>query len=406
MPHLRTVSVQIVTAAGSREEREREHGVAHMLEHMAFKGTARRDARAIAETIEAVGGDINAATSTEQTEYSARLMGADLPLALDVLSDILTGSVIDRQELEREKNVVIQEIAAVQDTPDDCVYDMFGEAAFAGQAIGRAILGTRRTVRAMRPDHLKDFMQRNYAAASTIVSAAGAVDHDQVVAEADRRLSALSGSAPPARAPAHYTGGDSRRIKRNEQANMVLGFAAPGMTDPSIYAAQLFTGLTGGGMSSRIFQEVREKRGLAYSAYSLFWPYSDIGVFGVSVGTAGDKAAEAVAVALDCLMEAAEAATDEEIARARRQVIVSQVMGLERPSSRAGQMARQLLLFDRLFDADEIIARFEAVTAAEIMAVGRRMLGSPITLSAIGPVRALPDPVHWRTRLGAAAHRV
>ncbi len=275
MPHVETASLAIVVGAGSRDEGPSEHGLAHFLEHMAFKGTRRRSARAIAEEIEAVGGDINAATSTETTAYTARTLARDVPLGLDVLSDIVTDSIFDPAEIRREKGVVLQEIAAVDDTPDDIVFDMFSETAFAGQPIGLPILGTKKTVRALDAGLLRGFLAREYGAGRVVVAAAGAVRHDEILREAEARLGALSQQAPAARKPAAICRRREAPEPPLEQAHVVLGFAAPSHDHPDFYAAQVLSNIMGGGMSSRLFQEVREKRGLAYSVYSFVWGYSD-----------------------------------------------------------------------------------------------------------------------------------
>ncbi len=390
MPHVETASLAIVTGAGSRDELEGEHGLAHFLEHMAFKGTRRRSARGIAEAIEAVGGDINAATSTETTAYTARLLGADVPLGLDVLSDIISDSLFDTTEIRREKGVVLQEIAAVADTPDDLVYDVFSETAFAGQQIGLPILGTPKTVRGLDAGSLRGFLAREYGADRMIVAAAGAVDHEQIVREAERRLAGFArGSAAP-RAPATYLGGERRMVRKLEQAHVLLGYAAPSHQDPGFYAAQIFASALGGGMSSRLFQEVREKRGFAYAVYSFVWGYSDAGIFGVYFGAGEKTVSDAMKVTQECLAASIDDLGDEETARAKAQLKVSLLMAMESSSARADQMARHLLAYGRLIPSAEIIAKVDAITPADVRAMGRRILSSPPTLTAIGPVRKLP----------------
>jgi predicted Zn-dependent peptidase len=403
MPQMQTASLAIVAGAGSRDELPGEHGLAHFLEHMAFKGTRRRSAKGIAEAIEAVGGDINAATSTETTAYTARLLGQDVPLGLDVLADIISDSVFDPKEIRREKGVILQEIAAVADTPDDLVHDLFSEIAFGGQPIGLPILGTPRTVRALDADRLRGFLAREYGADRMVVSAAGAVDHDQVVREAEKRLSGFTAGAASPRPKAVYTGGEKRLVQRLEQGHVLLGFAGPSHDDPGYFPAQIFASALGGGMSSRLFQEVREKRGLAYAVYAFVWGYSDIGLFGVYFGAGEKTAAEAMLVTLDCLLAAAEDLSEEEIGRAKAQLKVSLLMAMESSSARADQMARHLLAYGRLLPAAEIIAKVDAITVADVRACGRAMLGSRPTLTAIGPVRKLPGLDALATRIGAAA---
>jgi predicted Zn-dependent peptidase len=400
MPHVETASLSLMTGAGSRDERAGEHGLAHFLEHMAFKGTRRRSAMAIAEEIEAVGGDINAATSTETTAYTARLLGTDVPLGLDVLADILTDSVFDPREIKREKGVVLQEIAAVDDTPDDLVFDMFSETAFAGQQIGLPILGTPKTVRALDGDMLRGFLGREYAADRMVVSAAGAVRHDEVVREAEARLSRFTRGVDEPKLAARYVGGERRVVRKLEQAHVLLGLEAPSHNDKDFYPAQIFVNVMGGGMSSRLFQEVREKRGFAYSVYSFLWGYSDAGIFGVYFGAGEKTVGDAMNVTLDCLMAALDDITEVEVARARAQLKVSLLMALESSSARADQMARHLIAYGRLIPASETIARVDAITAEDVRRVGRRILASAPTITTIGPVKSLPSLDTIRGRIG------
>jgi predicted Zn-dependent peptidase len=405
MPHVETASLAIVAGAGSRDEAAGEHGLAHFLEHMAFKGTTRRSAKAIAEEIEAVGGDINASTSTETTAFTARLLGTDVPLGLDVLSDILTESLFDPKELRREKGVVLQEIAAVDDTPDDLVFDMFSETAFGGQPIGLPILGTPKTVRALDADLLRGFLAREYSADRMVVAAAGAVNHEQVVREAEARLARFGKGKARKRGKAAYIGGERRVNRRLEQAHVVLGLSAPSHNDKDFYPAQVFVNIMGGGMSSRLFQEVREKRGLAYSVYSFHWGYSDAGIFGVYFGAAEKTVGDAMNVSLDCLMAGLDDISEIEVARARAQLKVSLLMALESSSARADQMARHLIAYGRLIPPSEIIAKVDAITVADVRRAGRRILSSAPTLTTIGPTRPLPslDAIVARIGLPRAA---
>jgi predicted Zn-dependent peptidase len=405
MPHVETASLAVVIGAGSRDEREGEHGLAHFLEHMAFKGTKRRNPLAIAADIERVGGDLNAATSVEQTAYTVRLLREDVDLGLDVISDILGHSLFDPAEIRREKTVVLQEIAGVDDDPDDLVYDRFTERAFHGQAVGLPILGTAKTVRSLSREKLTGFLEREYRTGRMIVAAAGAVEHDQVVEVAARQFSVFpqGGTDTVVRPNAVYTGGETRAGRRLEQAHVILGFKAPSHHDPDYYAAQIFTSIVGGGMASRLFQEVRETRGLAYSIYAFLWGYSDCGVFGVSYGASEKHAKAAMDVSIETLQKAACSVTEEEVSRAKAQLKVSLMMALESSSARAEQMARHLLAFDRVIPPAEIVARVEAITAADICRVGSKMLASAPTLSALGPSRGLPDLAAVQTRLAHTA---
>ena len=386
MPHVETASLGVWVGAGSRHETADEHGLSHLLEHMAFKGTGRRSAQAIAEEIEAAGGELNAATSTEGTAYYAHLLGADVPLGLDILADILTASTFDADELAREKDVILQEIGAVEDTPDDLVFDLFNAAAFPDQSIGRSILGTPERVTSFGRDTIAHYLGHHYGAAGAVVGAAGAVDHDAIVAAAEARFADLPAGPPRPPTPARYRGGDSLLRRKLEQAHLVVGFEGLPFDHPDHYAIHIFANAVGGGMSSRLFQDVREKRGLAYSIYAFHWGYSDTGLLGFYAATSGAKLRELTDVSLDALTAATVDLTDDEVRRAKAQVKVSLLTALEAPSSRSEQMARQLLAFGRVLPREEIVARIDGLTLAQIRTAGARALKTPATVSAIGPI--------------------
>src|SRR5580704_2554699 len=285
MPHLQTASLGCWVVCGSRNEHPDEHGISHFLEHMAFKGTARRTARQIAEEIEAVGGDINAGTGVEMTAYYARVLKEDIALGIDVLADILSQPSFDPEEITREKNVIVQEIGAVDDTPDDLVFEHLQATAFAGQPVGRSILGTRATVRSFDAKRLRAYLARNYRAPGMVVAAAGAVHHEEVVTEAARRFGSFAGPAASAPEPARFGGGAHVEQRDLEQVHIALALEGVAQRDPTIYSLQVFANVLGGGMSSRLFQEVRELRGLCYSIYAFHAPYADTGMFGLYAGT-------------------------------------------------------------------------------------------------------------------------
>ena len=401
MPELGTAAVGVTFGAGSRSETRQEHGLAHLLEHMAFKGTTRRSAREISEEIEQVGGDLNAATGTEQTAYTARVLAEDAPLALDVLADIVIAPTFDVQELKRERNVILQEIAGVEDTPDDVVFDWLQETAFPAQPLGRSILGTPKSVKALDEDAIRGFRDRCYRAKDAVVTAAGAVDHDQIVNEAERLFAALPegrGDAPEA---AKYVGGDRRERRQLEQLHVTLAFEGYPFAAEEAYAAQVFANLAGGGMSSRLFQEVREQRGLAYSINAFHWSYADVGLFGVYAGLSGDDAADILPVTIDVLGEAAETADERELERAKAQMKAGLLMSLEMPAARADHHARHQLAYGAPLDVVDTVAKIEAVTLAEVRAAGRAMLSSEPSLAAIGPIRRLISAERLRERLGA-----
>jgi len=386
MPHLESASLGVWVGAGSRDERSDEHGISHLLEHMAFKGTTRRTARQIAEEIEAVGGDLNAATSAETTAYYARVLRADVPLALDVLSDILTDPAFDPDELRREQNVIVQEIGAAEDTPDDLVWDRLQEVAFAGQPIGRSILGTRATVRSFDRARLSAYLSRNYRGPDMVIVAAGAVEHAAVVSEVERRFASFVGPAAPLPEPARFIGGSRIERRELEQVHVALALQGLPQRDPDLYSLQVFTSILGGGMSSRLFQEVREQRGLCYAIYAFHSPYADSGMFGLYAGTDADDVAELMRVVVGEIHAAAETISDAEVARAKAQMKAGLLMALESSSARTEQLARQIIAWGRPIPLDEIVAKVEAVTLESTRAAGRALLArARPALAALGP---------------------
>ena len=374
MPQLETASLGIWIRSGSRHERLNEHGISHFLEHMAFKGTRRRSARQIAEEIEAVGGDLNAATSAENTAYYARVLKADVPLAIDVLADILSEPAFDREELVREQNVIVQEIGAVADTPDDLVFEHLQDIAFPEQPLGRSILGTAKTVRTFDAEKLRDYMARHYRAPDIVVGAAGAVDHAAVTAEVERRFASFSGPAGAAPEPARFGGGTRVERRELEQVHIALALAGVAVTDPALYSLQVFTNVIGGGMSSRLFQEAREKRGLCYSIYSFHAPYSDVGMFGLYAGTDAADSDELMRLVVDEIANAAETISEAEIARAKAQMKAALLMALESSGDRIGQLARQMLAWGRPIPLDELVEKVEAVTVESARTAGRALI--------------------------------
>jgi predicted Zn-dependent peptidase len=374
MPHLETASLGIWVGAGSRDEETDEHGISHLLEHMAFKGTSRRSAREIVEEIEAVGGDLNAATSVETTAYYARVLRNDVPLAIDVLSDILTDPTFDPDELAREQNVIVQEIGACEDTPDDMVFEYLQEIAFPGQSVGRSILGTPATVRAFSPGKLRTYLARNYRGPDMVVAATGAVDHETVVAEVERRLGGFNGSAAPAPQPARFDGGARIESRDLEQVHIALALEGVPQGDPSLHSLQIYTSILGGGMSSRLFQEVREERGLCYAIYSFHAPYLDTGMFGVYAGTDAADVRELMQVMVDEIATTAETLSEVEVARAKAQMKTGLLMALESSGARAEQLARQMLVYGRPMPLEEMVAKVDAVTVVSARAAGRELL--------------------------------
>lgn len=390
MPHLKTATVGVWVDAGARDENPVEHGIAHLLEHMAFKGTERRSARALAEEIEAVGGQIDAYTSREQTAFYARVMSEDMPLAVDILGDILQHPVFSDIELERERQVVIQEIGQAEDTPDDVVFDLLQETAYPDQALGRSILGTVEGIGATTRGQLADYMARHYKAPKMVLAAAGGLDHEQLVAMAAEAFAGLSQGAEEAPTPAGYRGGDARRERDLEQVHFTLAVPGVSFVDPDFHAVQVYSTVLGGGMSSRLFQEVREVRGLAYSVFSFASSFRDGGLFGVYAATGEREAETLVSVLLEEMHKLTESVGEDEVARAKAQIKAGLLMSLESSSARAEQLGRQVLTYGRPLAVEDLLATIAKVDVDAVTHAGRRLLtGIRPAVAAIGRIQHL-----------------
>jgi predicted Zn-dependent peptidase len=390
MPLVETVRLGVWIDAGSRDELPEEHGMAHLLEHMAFKGTARRSAKQIAEEIEAVGGDLNAMTSSEQTAFVAKVLGQDTSLALDILSDILLEPSFDREELGREQDVIVQEIGAYKDSPEEVVHDLFTEAAYPGQAIGRTILGTPESVTSFGRDAVARFLARNYKTAHTVIAAAGKVEHERFTDEVERLFARFSDAPLPAQSAARYLGSEKRDDRRAEQAHVMLGFGGVSYLDDAYDAVQVFASAVGGGMSSPLFQDIRETRGLAYAIYAFHNPFHDSGTFGIYAGTDPNKTKELAFVTLDVLARAAEELTEADIRRAKAQSKMALLSAQEAAAARASFMARSLLAYGRVLSREELTGRIDRLSVEEVRAAGRTLLATPMSVAAVGPLKKLP----------------
>jgi len=400
MASVETVSVGLSVNAGSRDERVEVNGVAHLLEHMAFKGTARRTARNIAEEIEAVGGHLNAYTAREHTAFYAKVLREDVALAVDILADITLNSVVDPDELERERQVVLQEIGLAHDTPDDVIFDHFQEAAFAGQALGRPVLGRSEAIRDMPREAIVQFRSSHYLGPRMVLAAAGKVDHDALVALARPVFADLPAATHAPNGTAAYTGGDYREARPLEQVHFLLGFDGLAFVHPDYYAQSVLTTLLGGGMSSRLFQEVREARGLAYSIYCFTSTFSDGGLFGVYAGTGEELVAEMVSLVCDEVNGVLARLEEEEVARARAQLKAGILMALESTGARCEQLAAQLQVYGRPLPTEEVVAKIEAVDGESVQRVVAQMLSSRPTVAAMGPVGGLEPYEAIAARLG------
>ena len=391
MDSVETVSIGVWVDVGTRHEPAAINGVAHLLEHMAFKGTERRSALDIAAEIEAVGGHVNAYTSREHTAYYAKVLKADVGLAVDILADILQHSTFDAGELERERAVVLQEIGQAQDTPDDIIYDLFQERAFPDQPMGQPVLGRAEIIKALDRDKVAGYQKNTYAAPGMILVAAGNVSHEALVVLAERAFNNLAPKSAARTEPALYTGGDLRELRDLEQVHVLLGFPGFAFGDRDYYAASVLSTAFGGGMSSRLFQEIREKRGLVYSIYSFSHSYSDGGLFGIYAGTGEDEAAELVPVLTEEIRKLAAGLEPVELERARAQLKAGLLMSLEATAARCEQQASHMLVFGRPLDPAELVRYIDAVDEDAVIRVARRLTSAAPTLAALGPIGKIED---------------
>ena len=401
MDSVETVSIGVWVDVGTRHEPAPVNGVAHLLEHMAFKGTERRSALDIAAEIEAVGGHLNAYTSREHTAYYAKVLKENLPLAVDILADILQHSVFDSKELERERTVILQEIGQANDTPDDIIFDLFQERAFPDQAMGRPVLGRAEIIRRIDRDTVAGYMRRHYAASGMLLAAAGNVDHRELVRLAELAFANLPATRTARSEPARYVGGELREERDLEQVHVVLGFPGFPFADPDYYAASVVSSALGGGMSSRLFQEIREKRGLVYAIYSFTHAYSDGGLFGVYAGTGEEEVEELMPVLCEEIRKLSFGLEPAELERARAQLKAGLLMSLESTTARCEQQAAHMLVFGRPLDMAEMVGRIDAVDAAAVIRVARRIRTARPTLTALGPVGRVDAYQRLVERLGA-----
>ena len=401
MPGLKSASVGIWVTAGGRHERIEQNGIAHFLEHMAFKGTAKRTSLQIAEEIEDVGGYINAYTSKEMTAYYARVLSADVALALDVISDIVLNPVFDPKEIETERHVILQEIGQALDTPDDIIFDWLQEVSYPDQPFGRTILGLEERVANFTRDDLVQFVREHYGPDQMILSASGGVDHEAIVAQA----TAIFGGLTPVGAPnvelARFGGAERREVKELEQVHFALSFEAPGYRHADVYTAQVYATTMGGGMSSRLFQKIREERGLCYSIFAQSGAYEDTGSITVYAGTSAEEIGDLTQLTITELKRAADDMTEAEVARARAQLKAGLLMGLESPSSRAERNARLLAIWGRVPDVDEAVAKIDAVSTADVRRYAGELCAAPAALALYGPVSDAPGLEAIRKGLAA-----
>ncbi|MFO7770491.1 MAG: pitrilysin family protein [Roseovarius gahaiensis] len=402
MPGLQSAAIGIWVNAGARHEREAQNGIAHFLEHMAFKGTKTRNALTIAEAIEDVGGYINAYTSCEVTSYHARVVKDDVPMALDVVADILRNPLFEAREIEIERGVILQEIGQALDTPDDIIFDWLQEKAYPDHPLGRTILGPEARVGAFSREDLVGFVDEHYGPGQMVLAASGAVDHDALVKAAEALFGDMPAKAPYTPQAARFSGGEIRRVKDLEQAHFALAFEGPDYGHPDIYAAQIYASALGGSMSSRLFQEIREKRGLCYTIFAQAGAYADTGMMTIYAGTSADEMANLAQITLDEMKRAAEDFRDDEIERARAQMKAGLLMGLESPSNRAERLARMLQIWDRVPPLEEVVERIDAVTLADVRRLAETTITTaPAAMALYGPVDAAPSLAALQDRRAA-----
>ncbi len=369
LPSVETVSLAVSVGVGARYEHESENGISHLLEHMAFKGTKTRSAKDIAEAFDNIGGQLNAYTSMELTVYYAKVLKQDVAFATEILADIMQNSTFAEDELAKEKEVIIQEIAMHQDSPEDLAVDCFDDKAFPGQPLGRSILGTPERVAAYCRDDVIGYMARHYVPTNMVVSAAGNIDHHKFVSMVERYFTMPAAPAAPVAPVAVYGGGECRVVTDHEQVHVALGFPAVSMHDARYYALQLYAGILGGGMSSRLFQEVREKRGLAYSVYAMGNAYADVGVLGIYAATSPDKAEELARILGSEVARMEHGVTDAELTRAKNQGKAELLMSREGSQTVAGWIGRHLLMYGEYKQLPDIVAKIDAVTREDIQAL-------------------------------------
>lgn len=402
MSRLETAAIGLWVNVGARHETAAQNGIAHFLEHMAFKGTARRSALQIASEIEDVGGFLNAYTSNESTAYYARVLKADVPLALDVIADITLNPAFVAREIEIERGVILQEIGQMLDTPDDAIFEWLQETAYPDQPMGRSILGTTERVSGFDAGDLRGFVGAHYHPGQMILAAAGAVDHDAILEQAQDLFGGLAAQAPSRFDPARFVSGEYRVIEDLEQVHLALAFPAENWHSPDLQVAHTYAAIMGGGMSSRLFQKLREERGMCYTVDAQSGAHEDCGQITIYAGTGADQVRDLALLTMDELKRAADDISEAEVARARAQRRAGLLMGLEGPWARTQHMARMLALLGRVQDMAEMVAEIDAVTVDRVRAYAARLVTrGEMAMAVYGPALAAPEAGALRARLVA-----
>ena len=385
--HFETVTLGVWVGVGSRFETPAQNGYSHFLEHMCFKGTPTRTAHQITEPIETAGGYMNANTDIDRTAYYAKLLKKDFRLGLDIIADMVQHASVPAADLEKEKGVIIQEINMYNDMPDVVADDLFMARAYPDQAVGRPIIGPAENIRNATSEDLLNYMHANYTSHNWVVSAAGNVNHD-AFADACAQLFRDYPNRPAVQPePARYVGGDSRKSKKTEQVQFNLGFAGPAYTDDDFYAAKIASLILGGGFTSRLFREIREKRGLVYTIHTSHRPLSDTGFVVVSGGTGEKHVGELMPVLCDEIVKLPDTMKEDEIARAKELIRAEWLMSSENAERRANMNANDLLKRGKIVPLADKLAKLEAVSAADLTRVARQIFAGKPTLAVYGPIQ-------------------
>ena len=384
-----SVSVGLYARVGSRSEPEHLGGLAHLVEHMVFKGAAGRDTRALAEAIEDVGGSLNAWTARDQTVFHSRALARDLALVTELIAGLVRAPHFEEDHLEREKQVILSELGEVIDSPDDLVHDHLFEAAFDGQALGRPVIGTEQSVRSIRRQDCLDWLQQQLVPSRLVLAAGGKVDPDALLNLAERLFGDMPSMTAPTVQPASFTGGLRNDRRTFEQAHWCLAFSGVPAGDERVPALSSFVQALGGGTSSRLFQEMREERGLAYSIYAWNHAFEDVGLVGIGCAAERARAAESVQLARDLLAETADKLSQAELDRSRAQIEAGLLMTLETPQGRADHIARSIEVFGRILTLDELLDHVRGVTVDRARESGRALLDGPVAVASVGAALAL-----------------
>ncbi len=390
--HVDSITLGSWFNVGARDEGAKEGGAAHFLEHMAFKGTKRRSARQIAEEVEAVGGYMNAYTGKERTAYHFRLLKENLAIGVDILGDILQNSIFDKAEFERERGVILQEIGQSEDTPDDIIFDRFQSNCYANQAMGFPILGEASRIKTFQSDDISNFLYKNYAKANMVVACAGNVHHEKLCMAVEKEFSAMQPQPRQEiiRKIPEYTPLEHRENRANEQVHLLLGFQGVGFLHQDYITLNLLSNILGGGMSSRLFQRIREEMGLVYSIYSTEMTATDSGLFAIYAGTGEEEVKTLLPALGEEIVKIQENITLAELERTKAQIRSALLMGKESTTHRAEQIAHHLQTYQRIISEEEILAKIDAITPTHVMEAAQKIFASPPALTSLGPIQNVP----------------